>query len=375
MKKTLCVLLFSFISLVSFGQEATLTHIGCANYITRDIPELGYEFLPGMDAYGELTFDEESCISWWDDIGNEFNPYITPVQDRLNAWAFKYQFEESGLSKMEFDQSFEPQELLVNGMKLHYAEPNQKKIKKKIFILFHGVIGSSLQYKKLQYFLARKGYRSFAVNYSGHGGAAQRDNKPVQLMSLDDFLLDTDTVVNYLKARFGEKVPLIAVGHSWGAFVTQAYASKHPDSFPGIVSLNGGAPNFNAFVFRDYVNRLVLFPSAGIVEFNRSFFPVYFPDQQSIDEYLQYITPAPPLFAIGQALSGGIAFEKRFPGPVLFISDVKDTTVPAKVTGYAEEFYGAQATKRMLRRTNHIGMYLKPQQTAFGILDWLDKLD
>lgn len=81
-------------------------------------------------------------------------------------------------------------------------------------------------------FFAERGYASFAVSLSGHGGSRGREH--LDVLSIGDYVRDLHEAIALLPG------PPVLIGHSMGGMVAQKYLEKAP--VPGVVLMASVPP-------------------------------------------------------------------------------------------------------------------------------------
>src|SRR6478735_3181840 len=96
-------------------------------------------------------------------------------------------------------------------------------------LLLHGALGSKAQFDSIQPVLQEQGFKTDAINFSGHGGFAI----PMQGYNFTVFAND---ILQYADANKIEKLNLF--GYSMGGYAALYFAKLHPERVNRIATLN-----------------------------------------------------------------------------------------------------------------------------------------
>lgn len=108
------------------------------------------------------------------------------------------------------------------------------KTPKALFVMVHGMCGSHKNYMDLCNFFAANGYAVFAYDATGSG-----ESEGKKVGGFAQGLVDLDYVLHYVKALPEYKgLPIVLMGHSWGAFCVSNILNFHPD-VKAVVAVSG----------------------------------------------------------------------------------------------------------------------------------------
>jgi proline iminopeptidase len=81
--------------------------------------------------------------------------------------------------------------------------------------------------------------KDYAVVYHDQrGSGASQGNVPASSITLEQFLVDNERLLQVLRARYPMK-KLILAGHSWGGMLGTAYLAQHPQGIDGWIEIDG----------------------------------------------------------------------------------------------------------------------------------------
>jgi proline iminopeptidase len=112
----------------------------------------------------------------------------------------------------------------------------------KVFVLLvHGGAGGSAQvYNELLSVFSNPLEQKYAMVYwDQRQSGMTRGEHSATTQTVEQFVEDTDKVVDFLKFKFGSDIKIFLAGHSWGGFLTMAYSAAHQDKIQGQMILNG----------------------------------------------------------------------------------------------------------------------------------------
>ena len=105
---------------------------------------------------------------------------------------------------------------------------------KALFVMVHGLCGSHKNYMDLCDFFASNGYAVFSYDATGNG-----ESEGSKVGGFAQGLADLDYVLNYVKGLPEYKgLPIVLMGHSWGAFCVGNILNFHPD-IKAVVAVSG----------------------------------------------------------------------------------------------------------------------------------------
>ncbi|MGA6974380.1 MAG: alpha/beta hydrolase [Candidatus Binatus sp.] len=116
----------------------------------------------------------------------------------------------------------------TNGIRMHYAEHGEGPM----VLLCHGFPESWYSWRHQLRALGDAGFHAVAPDMRGYG----QTDRPKEVEAYDIFQLTGDLVG--LVNAVGGGVPVVIVGHDWGAWVTQAAALFRPDLFRAVALLS-----------------------------------------------------------------------------------------------------------------------------------------
>ncbi|WDV46564.1 lysophospholipase [Clostridiaceae bacterium M8S5] len=102
-----------------------------------------------------------------------------------------------------------------------------------ILIIVHGFGEYLEKYDHVKDAFNNLGYGVCRFDIRGHG---MSEGERGHLELFDDFIKDTDDIVDYIKREY-EGIPIIMIGHSMGGLITALYGIKHGDKILGQVLL------------------------------------------------------------------------------------------------------------------------------------------
>lgn len=94
-------------------------------------------------------------------------------------------------------------------------------------LILHGALGSASQLEPLKTALETSGCSIYSMDFSGHGGAAFRDQFGIEQFAAD--------VLQWLDKNSISKVDIF--GYSMGGYVALWFAHEHPERVDSIVTL------------------------------------------------------------------------------------------------------------------------------------------
>ena len=105
------------------------------------------------------------------------------------------------------------------------------------FLLVHGLASNAQLWWGSARRLAELGHAAVTVDQRGHG----RSDKPDNGYTLDRACEDLMAVVSELRAsEAGWDGPIVIAGQSWGANIALELGYRQPETFPGVVCVDGG---------------------------------------------------------------------------------------------------------------------------------------
>ncbi|WP_053365144.1 alpha/beta hydrolase [Bacillus sp. FJAT-27245] len=135
--------------------------------------------------------------------------------------AAKEQTRNNGISEMV--------ELEVNGTK-QYLLIEGKDVHKPVILFLHGGPGQPLPFGVSSRGVHPRITEDFVAVYYDQRGSGKSYHKdiPIETMKIEQFLKDTDVVVDYLLKRF-ETDEIYVSGLSWGSILGMKYIHQHPE--------------------------------------------------------------------------------------------------------------------------------------------------
>ncbi len=118
---------------------------------------------------------------------------------------------------------------------LFYVKDIPKELKG-IVIVVHGFAEHLGRYEYLIQRLNNHGYGVYRFDNRGHGNTKGERG---HINKFEDFLIDTDTIVEMAKDDY-PSLPIYMLGHSMGGFITVSYGVKYKDKLNGQI-LSGAA--------------------------------------------------------------------------------------------------------------------------------------
>ncbi len=105
---------------------------------------------------------------------------------------------------------------------------------KALFVMVHGLCGGHKNYMDLCNYFASHGYAVFAYDATGNG-----ESEGKKVGGFAQGLADLDYVLNYVKGLPEyQGLPIMLMGHSWGAFCVCNILNFHPD-VKAVVAVSG----------------------------------------------------------------------------------------------------------------------------------------
>ena len=115
-----------------------------------------------------------------------------------------------------------------------YKYSREGQTPKALFVMVHGLCGSHKNYMDLCNYFASCGYAVFAHDATGNG-----ESEGKKVGGFAQGLADLDYVLNYVKELPEYKgLPIVLMGHSWGAFCVCNILNFHPD-VKAVVAVSG----------------------------------------------------------------------------------------------------------------------------------------
>lgn len=129
-------------------------------------------------------------------------------------------------------------ELNVNGTKQYLLVEGQDKVKP-ILLFLHGGPGQPFPFGVSARGAFPQLTKDFLAVYYDQRGSGKSFSKDITLesMCIDQFIHDTDVVVNYLRERFKTDKVLIA-GVSWGSLIGMKYSSRYPEKVQAYIGIS-----------------------------------------------------------------------------------------------------------------------------------------
>jgi pimeloyl-ACP methyl ester carboxylesterase len=119
-----------------------------------------------------------------------------------------------------------PQWLLIRG----------QDVSKPLLLFLHGGPGESNMWTA-HYAMKELEQHFVCVNWDQRGtGKSFRPGPPPETMTIDQFVQDTITLIELLRARFGKQKVLL-FGHSWGSMLAMKVATARPDLLYAVIGM------------------------------------------------------------------------------------------------------------------------------------------
>ncbi|WP_029144813.1 alpha/beta fold hydrolase [Microbacterium luticocti] len=133
----------------------------------------------------------------------------------------------------------------AHGIAIVYDVHPAKTTPRAVVQLLHGVGEHAGRYGALIDALTADGYTVYADDHRGHGRTGMRQHgDPARLGHLGPgghrAAVDACWMFTQLIRDENPDLPLVALGHSWGSFLTQILVNEHPDAFDAVI-LSGSA--------------------------------------------------------------------------------------------------------------------------------------
>lgn len=115
-----------------------------------------------------------------------------------------------------------------DGLELYYVK-NVPENPKGIVVIVHGFAEHLGRYEYLTKRLNDQNYGVYRFDNRGHG---KTKGERGHIEKFEDFIYDTDTIVEMAKAE-NKSLPIFMLGHSMGGFIAAAYGIKYKDKIKG----------------------------------------------------------------------------------------------------------------------------------------------
>ncbi len=150
----------------------------------------------------------------------------------------RYEVREYAAYKIEDfpDLELHRCEVISNkGHKLAAYKYQKKGIARKaVLVMVHGLCGSHRNYLDLCYYFACQGFTIFTYDATGNG-----ESEGEKVGGFAQGLADLDYVLTFVKKQIEYKdLPILLMGHSWGAYCVGSVLKFHPD-VKAVVSISG----------------------------------------------------------------------------------------------------------------------------------------
>ncbi len=127
------------------------------------------------------------------------------------------------------------------GFDLHVEMYRPKDLPEAVIQLVHGLGEHAGRYREFASTLCEAGYFVFVHDQHGHGKSALYDDR-IHIADADGetLLIEGVRVVRERVRNEFPQLPMVAIGHSMGAFVLRALMFEHKDLYDGVVLIGSG---------------------------------------------------------------------------------------------------------------------------------------
>ena len=139
------------------------------------------------------------------------------------------------MSDLDFQDEFRHAQATVQGVRLHYAEPDVEPDGRPLVLFLHGFPEFWYSWRHQLPALAAAGYRAVAPDLRGYN----RSDKPRKVADYRVEVL-ADDVAALIEALGHRKA--VVVGHDWGGVVAWFFAMRHPSLLERLVVMNAPHP-------------------------------------------------------------------------------------------------------------------------------------
>ncbi len=250
---------------------------------------------------------------------------------------------------------------LVNGTFVREAVAEEGAVFTDPLLFVHGGMHGWWVWQRWQRFLARSGWRTFAMSLPGHGDSRSLSDEELRRMRLDDYTAAVAEVVDWLPAA-----PIL-VGHSMGGNLVQKVAYERQSSGrrpPALVlvapvgprgtPVRPPLPEDRPVVLTAEEARALFFHDIDDATFAR-IHPLLVPESAA---------------ALNDYTVGGVIPDRAFTGPVLVLQPEHDRPVFHQHAREAAEFYRAPLV-RVLGAGHDLMLERPAEQSAAFVSGWL----
>jgi epoxide hydrolase 4 len=140
------------------------------------------------------------------------------------------------MSDIDFEDDFRHGNAQVQGVRLHYAEPDVDIEGRPLVLFLHGFPELWYAWRHQLPALAAAGFRAVAPDLRGYN----RSDKPKRV---SDYRVEVlaDEIAALIQALGHEKA--VVVGHDWGGVVAWFFAMRHPSLLERLVVMNAPHPH------------------------------------------------------------------------------------------------------------------------------------